>query len=203
MLRKFLFIVAGISVLAYIAVATLSFIDKRDLSKIQLASYPSDATVSINGSPATTQRDFYLEPGTYTAVFSREGFSTETVRIDTSIDGDYPILASLTAESEGAIAWEEDNISDREQFENLSSTILNSRGDDMREKYPIIQHLPEQNNLYSIGYITNDDQTITVTIHAPDVYVPYAINNIKQWDIDPVDYDIDFVNQRNIFDDEQ
>lgn len=203
MIKKILFILASLSLLAYVGVAIVSFFDKQGLHKIQLVSYPGDAVVSVNGSVATGQKDYYLEPGVYVAKFEREGFADSYAQINTEIDGDYPILVSMLAESDEAVAWEEENIRERQKFEQLSSGILTERGDDKREKYPIIKHLPKKNNLYSIGYITNDDQTIVVTIHAPDVYVPYALNDIRQWGIDLEDYDIEFVNQRNVFEDEQ
>lgn len=201
-IRRLLIITASASVFALLAILIISAIDKQGLEKIELVSYPSDAMVSINGAEPTVSKEFYLKPGRYTAAFEREGFSKETIRIDTELDGDYPLLASLLAQSKEAEQWEEDNKSERERFETLSSGILRDQGEDQRGDYPIIRYLPSKSSLYSIGYVTNDDRSIVVTIHAPDVYVPYAINQIENWGIDPEDYEIDFVNQRNVFENE-
>lgn len=201
-IRRLLIITASESVIVLLAILIISAIDKQGLEKIELVSYPSDAMVSINGAEPTVSKEFYLKPGRYTASFEREGFSKETIRIDTELDGDYPLLASLLAQSKEAEQWEEDNKSERERFETLSSGILRDQGEDQRGDYPIIRYLPSKSNLYSIGYVTNDDRSIVVTIHAPDVYVPYAINQIENWGIDPEDYEIDFVNQRNVFENE-
>lgn len=198
-LRRILFSLACLSLIALVGVFAFSTFHKLSLEKIQFVTYPSDAKISVNGAPSVGQKTFYLEPGVYTVIFSRPGFSTELASVDTSIDGDYPILASLRSISDEAIAWEEENISQRQSFERLSSSLLSQQGTDKREEYPILNYLPSRNNLYSIGHISNDDGSITVTVHAPDVYVPYAINQIREWGLDPEDYDINFVNQGDVF----
>lgn len=203
MLRKLLVIITSLVLLVVASIYIASLVDKIGLHKVEIVSYPGDAKVSINGAPSTGVKKFYLESGTYTATLTREGFAPEYIRIDTSTSSDYPVLASLLAQSDEAKQWEEDNQPERQRFETLAASLLNQQGDDQREKYPILKYLPSKTNLYSIGYITNDDRSIVVTVHAPDVYVPYAINQIERWDLDPEDYEIDFVNQRNIFEDEQ
>lgn len=67
---------------------------------------------------------------------------------------------------------------DEKNQEGEASQAANLEGEMERKKYPILEHLPIQNAVYTIGYQFEDDTPIII-ITATEYYQPFAMEKLK------------------------
>lgn len=187
-------------VLVLIVVAYVVYMD-RQLNTVEVRSFPDDVTLEVDGERYESADRIRLAPGDYTITASKDGFADQALDV-TILEGvqDKAVYFELVAESDEAKQWVEDNY---EQLQEINQEISQAAVESQRElleQQPIVEHLPYRNMLFSIGYLRSTPDSFQVTIRAPDVYVPYAINQIEEWGYDPALLDIVYVNQRSPFD---
>ncbi|AGL62230.1 exported protein of unknown function [Candidatus Saccharimonas aalborgensis] len=166
---------------------------------------PKDSTVMVDGLK-TSDKTLYLTPGTHRVTVTKDGFS-QSVQLYEVKEGkssdEQVITAMLEPKSDDAKKWYQTNTGEYLIVEGVIGNKINHEGDTFRSKNPIVDNLPYNTMLYTIGY-KNDpsDQSgssIILTISAPAVYRNAAINQISNWGYNPVDYKIVINNERNPF----
>lgn len=162
---------------------------------------PGDAKVTMNDVTVGTGT-IYLKPGEYVIKATKEGFAdyTKEMRID---QPDQAINVPLLAQSEEAKKWAEENESQYLSLEAKAGEEAQKQGEAFRAKNPIVNLLPFENLLYTIGYRADpadpSGNSIIIEIDATEGYRQQAIYQIYQWGYDPTDFKINFRGYENPF----
>lgn len=169
---------------------------------VTVMTTPRDAQVHIDGREVALGT-IYLEPDrTYTVTFHKEGFQDATLQKHIS-SSDNSILQNLVPVSDEATKWAEENPEDYRKVEEEGGRSANQKGLTFREKNPIVESLPYENFIYSIGYYadTSDPSgnSIIISIDAPEGTRNAAVQQITDLGYDPTDYKIEFNDYRNPF----
>lgn len=200
-MRRILLLIAFISIIATVIVVIASLVTKAQQAKVVVTSFPQDIQLTVNGVDVGSKHQFYTSANSLNIQAQREGFATKLYYLDSLSKSDTnDLLIELEPVSDEAKKWAADNAAEYRTLENKASEISTESQDDLIEEHPIVEKLPFQNNLFSIGYVRDEEGNLEITIRAPDDYIPYAINKIKQWGYDPAELTIRYVNQGNPFD---
>jgi hypothetical protein len=169
---------------------------------ITVATAPSDATVTLNGS-SVGQGTIYLAPNkTYDIKVSKDGFSDYTAKkyIDATTN---TITAALTPVSDSAKKWSQDNQSQYNSLEAQAGVQADVSGEAFTTRNPITNDLPIENFIYTIGYRldTSDPSgnSIILTVDAAEGYRNGAIQAIRGLGYDPTKFKIEFKNYTSPF----
>lgn len=198
-----------LAVIGMIAAAILGYFIYDALAhggkiKVILSPVPKDATVTIDGKQ-TSERTLYLEPKKYTFAASKDGYESysENVQLEEG-QGETYVTLSLYAQSKEAEKEQEKNQEDYLKNEGIAGKQANVDGRRFREKNPIVNKLPYQTLLYTIGYrADNTDPTgmsIIIEIKASEGRRADVVAQIERWGFDPTKLNIHFQNYRNPFD---
>jgi hypothetical protein len=161
---------------------------------------PTDAVVTVNNESiesATKQ----VMPGEYLVTVSREGFSTIEDQVSVTEDTTLTYLMTPTNQTGRRIVAE--NSADFIRLESFAGRSALQEGRSFAESNPITTRLPYTTLLYTIGYrmdaSSESDDAIIVEVFASDGYREPALQQIRNWGIDPTELSIEFINYRNPF----
>lgn len=159
---------------------------------VDVTTVPHDSKIVANGKNIHNGT-VYLQPGKYTVEISKKGFKTIQSTKLISDDNNY-IQEALSPISEDAKNWAERNIYQYSKFESIVGATAQKTGEKFYKKYPLAKLLPQDKLVYKIGYSENADSSITINIYAvtPDQRAA-AVQQIRDWGYDPVDYKIKFI----------
>jgi len=190
------FLIVIIGIVSYMALS------RAGKEPVTVRLIPEDTILTIDGQryrPGTA----YIQPGTHDIKAEREGFRTYESTITIGKPNDAEIDLALTPVSEEAIQWQKDNLNLYLAQEGRSALRSNEIGQQRREQFPIIAHLPFRNFIYSIGHrlknVDNPSEGIIIEITAITGSREAALNKIRELGFDPTDYEINFNNYENPF----
>lgn len=162
---------------------------------------PSEATVKINNQDYSGQKTIHLEPGTYTATISHEGFETDTQQLIVKEgDKDLALFSTPQPITSEAERWVRENQNAYLTLEGKAGEAAVQQGAEFIEEYPLTKWLPLQKATYTIGYKQDGPDKIIITINAFSGYREAALQEIRDLGFDPSDYTIEFTDYRNPFD---
>lgn len=168
---------------------------------VTINAVPSDAQITLN-DVEVSMGTVYLKPGGYKIKAGKEGFFdfTHETQIDQSND---VINIPLLAKSEEAKKWAEENQSEYLELESKAGEAAEEQGEDFRTKNPIVNLLPHDSLLYTIGYRADPEDptgnSIIIEIDASEGYRQQAVYQIYQWGYDPTNFKINFREYENLF----
>lgn len=197
--HKQLFKLIGLGFLLLIIIwAVVTYANRHGKLAVVVSVVPRDASVVVSGKHLGNGTH-YLQAGTYDVSVSKDGFKTQTKKIIVTDDKEQNVVAvSLAPESEEAKKWANEHEDDYRKNEVYGSIEANSNGKYFTEKNPITTKLPFVDPYFTIGYIANDDQSITLTVITPSPrYRFYAVEQIRKFGYDPTDFKISFKDFRN------
>lgn len=159
---------------------------------------PSDATVIIDGQ-RHGNGTLWLADGTYQIAVEKEGFETQKKSILVTNKKEQNVAAvSLNPKSDDAKKWAEKHQNDYTKNEQYGAIEARSNGEYFTNKNPITAKLPFKDPYFTIGYRTEKDDSITITVVTPSPrYRFYAIEQIREWGYDPTDFVFDFKDFHN------
>lgn len=194
------FIILFVGVSSYYILEAISRSGKY-LTEITVA--PQDSRVEIGGVRVSGS-EIYLAPGSYEYTVSREHFTEKrgVLKISTDKEKHNLIVPLSPSDQEGEAIYKQ-KLSEYANLEDVAGAEAAEIGEAFRDKNPVVNKLPYNNHLFSIGYKTDasDDSgnTIIITVHADPVYRGSAINQISLWGFNPAEYKIEFVGEENPF----
>lgn len=163
---------------------------------------PDDAKVTINDASVGVGT-IYLVPGqTYTVKATKDGFAdfSQTQYIDAT---NHTITVEMTAVSDSAKQWEQDNQSKYQNLEGQAGAQANATGEAFTKNNPITTALPLDNMIYTIGYIRDlsdpSGNSIILTVSAAEGYRNSAVEAIRNLGYDPTQFKIQFNDFTNPF----
>jgi hypothetical protein len=173
-------------------------ISRMGKTAVVISAVPGDASITFNGQYEGNGTQ-WLKDGSYKVVAKKNGFETLTKTIQVTGKKSQNVVAlSLTASSDDAKKWATDHANDYQQNEAYGGIEATANGEYFTNLNPITAKLPFQDPYFTIGYITNDDLSVTLTVTTPSPrYRFYAVEKIRQLGYDPTDFKITFSDFRN------
>lgn len=202
-MNKKIMILATLICMAVLATiyASFTFIERQDKVAVRIDIFPSSAAMTIEGQktgPGTT----YLRPGTYAVRASHDGFQdvSSTLRVNSSTKN---YVVSLEPITEDAKKWVDEHQEEYVHIRQLGEKSIRQSGEYFYEKNPIAKKLPYKTFMYAIGYQKDpsdpSENSIIVTIDAPEGYRQSALYQIRRLGFDPTDLNILFRDYENPF----
>lgn len=172
---------------------------KEDEVLVTLTIVPKDAEVFLNDQKVDNPS--IVKKGEYTVKIERFGFKTVTFKQKFKESIELPFsLIPVTEETE---KWAQENQHLYQAIESMVGQQTIEAGERQRAAAPIINLLPIQRDpYYRIGYTHDEDENITITIHANDETRGYAIDELNQIEPNTANYRYRFYNtQTNTYSD--
>ena len=193
--KKQKFTILGIAaiILVFIMISIVTLITRAGKIATTVQFAPYAATVKLNDTAVKNKSTQYLIPGTYKVVVSFDHFETYETTI--TIDDNYHyIVGVLTPSDNEGTAYQERHKTEWTETEGIIGQALNEEGSRRKKQYPILNYLPVNNSLYSIGYSYDDNKTRPiVTVKEKPVYLDDAVEKMKLFkNVDLASYEIVF-----------
>jgi hypothetical protein len=164
---------------------------------------PFAAEVRIDGRKVENNTKIYLAEGEHEVKATMGGFDDLSLGGDVyaTIRGQTYILGSMQPNSNEGKKIVEERRQDFMEVEGLIGMRGTEVANSFADRYPIINHLPENNMLFRMGYREDSAGGIVVMIDTFgfQTYEMAALEKISTWGIDPTDYKIEFQNYTNPF----
>jgi len=175
-----------------------TFIDRYDKIPVVVSVVPSDSKVMFDDK-AEGNGTHYMPAGTYKVTTSKDGFDTQTETVVVTNKKEQNVVAvSLTAKSGDAKKWAKEHEADYAKNQTYGAIEAESNGKYFASKNPITTKLPYNDPYFTIGYTTNNDQSITLTIVTPSPrYRFYAVQKIRDLGYDPTNFKVIFKDFHN------
>lgn len=193
------FKIAGIGVFVlFVAWGVLTYVDRNGKIPVVVSVVPNDASVLFD-KENKGNGTHYMKAGTYQVVVQKEGFKKDTRTIIVTDKKQQNVVAvSLSAQSDSAKKWVQEHEAEYAKNQIYGAIEAESNGRFFTEKNPITTKLPFNDPYFTIGYITNKDQSVDLTIVTPSPrYRFYAVQKIRDMGYDPTDFKIIFKDFRN------
>lgn len=172
-----------------------TYISRTGKIGVTISAVPSDATITIDTNNIGNGTH-WMKAGVYTITAKKEGFKTRTKEVEVTATKKQNVVAiSLTPESDTAKKWVEANPEAYKKNESYGAIEARVNGEYFRTKHPITNVLPYTDPYYTIGYKSDNNRTIVVTISTPSPrYRYYAVEKFRELGFNPTEYQIEFSN---------
>ena len=175
-----------------------TFVGRQGKVAVFINTVPSDAQITFNETQENNGTK-WMKPGDYTVTAKKDGFTTviRKVRV-TDMKTQNVVAISLHAESDEAKKWAAEHTAEYQKNETYGTIEANTNGEYFSNLNPITTKLPFVDPYFKIAYITNDDQSVTLTVTTPSPrYRFYAVEKIREFGYDPTDFVIEFKDFKN------
>lgn len=170
-------------------------------SYITMSVAPSKVTLVIdkgNSHTITTGKVSFVIAGTHTYTFSREGFATQTITLNSGNNESKEILLALTPQTNAARnILENDTDASHAVQEKVASIREAEQADAIAKNYPIIAILPYSSHSFEIttcasAKYPNDPSKIALCVYANDPSTIGALveDTIREKGYNPSSYEI-------------
>jgi hypothetical protein len=192
-------LIAGVVVAAFLLVifyAITISIQRAGKIRTTVKYAPYTATVKLNDTRISNNATVWLEPGDYHLTVSLDEH-LESYQADITISADYnSIIGTLAALDEEGEKYISKHSSDYIDAQGYISTVLNQEGKKLHEQYPILEHLPINNSLYSISYEYDaEDSHPIIHIKSSLKNIDTAVAKLKTFNVDLATQDLVFDTQ--------
>ncbi len=182
------------ALLVLIAIVSTILIYVPRIGKVALITKyaPFTSEIYLGDTKIPNNTTNYLPPGTYNLSVKHDHFTTNTETITITNDSKYLIGKLIASDSEG----EQITIDNQYQFlevEGIFGELTAAAGAAIKQQYPILNHLPINNNFYSIYFSYQEDGSPKITIKTTPQYTDIAVQKLLSLkNINLTDYDITF-----------
>ena len=175
-----------------------TFIDRNGKVPVTISVVPNDAKVLFDATQKGNGTH-YIAAGSYEVIVEKDGFKTDKKTVIITDKKQQNVVAiSLNPDSKEAKKWAKDHESDYAKNQAYGAIEASSNGRYFTEKNPISSKLPFNDPYFTIGYVVNEDQTVTLTIVTPSPrYRFYAVQKIRDLGYNPTDFKIIFKDFKN------
>lgn len=178
------------------SISTLVYRSGKTKTVIRIA--PNSATVTLNDTKISNNSTVWLEPGDYHLKASfNEHFNTYERDIKIS-DDSVELYATLSAVDQEGRDYINQHRQEYAVVEGLIGNLQNTEGARIKEKYPILNHLPINNSLYSISYTYNDKKEPIINVKTTPEFIDTVVEKIKTYkDVNMESLNINFLNKNS------
>ena len=195
--RLILGAIVGIFIVVILA-AVITLVSRLGKLEVEVKIAPFDSKVTLNGTEVKNNDSSYIAPGTYELVVEREHFETKNETITVSENNKYILGKLMPSNDIGEEIMRERN-DDYLAVEGVMGRLANEEGAAIKEKWPILNYLPINNNFYSISYAYDDAGEPIINVKADVKYIDIAVQKMKGFrGVDLTNYNIVF-ETNNVF----
>jgi len=199
---KKLLILAAVVLIAVAVYGIYTLVTRNGKIPVAVSVVPGDSKITLDGNSAPSSGTLYLTSGDHTIKVSKDGFTTETRKY--FVDEDHKTInVSLSPISEEAKKWAKENSQLYLDNEGRGGAASEEEGIAFRDKNPIVDVLPYDGLLYTIGYQTDtrdpSGNSIIITIDAGPGNRNAAVEQLREFGYDPTDFVIKFNDYTNPF----
>ena len=186
-------LIIGVVLCMLIAWSVFLIVQRQGKTTVVVAVVPNDARVTFNDNNVG-RGTHWIKDGTYTVTASKQGFETITKKVFIDEEKEQNVVTlSLAPRSDEAKEWAKAHEQDYKKNEVYGGIEASTNGKYFSSLHPITTELPYKDPYYTLGYTTNSDQSITLTIDTLSPrYRFYAVQKIRDLGYDPTDYRINF-----------
>lgn len=169
-------IIGSILFLAIITFAIIQLIGRIGKVSVNVSYAPFIAEVTANNVKLKNNATNYLAPGEYQVTVSSPNFETlqETVTIKEDTTDIYGMLGPNTEEGQRIYDKYQDDFLEVQALYGKASI---AEGEAQRKEWPILSFLPQNNILYSLGYIL-ENNSLTITVRSSNTYLDSALDEL-------------------------
>lgn len=196
--KKRIFQIGAILFAILVLWSLITLVTRIGKTPLTIAAIPSDAKIILNGKQLGNGTH-WLDNGTYNISAEKEGFEKVEKSVIVTPDKKNNVVAvSLAPKSDEAKKWADEHARDYQNNEQYGAIAAREDGQYFTDRNPITKELPFKDPYFTIGYIANDDQSISLPVVTPSPrYRFYAIEKIREWGYDPTDFRIVFKDFKN------
>lgn len=195
--RRIIFGLVGLIILliVWFVFDTVSHIGKIP---VVIKTVPSDASITLDNKKYGNGTQ-WLVAGKYNLTVSKDGFGTEKKSVLITPKKSQNVIAvSLGPKSDEAKKWANEHSNDYKNNEQYGAIEANVNGQYFSDMNPITTKLPFTDPYFTIGYITNGDGSVKLTVSTPSPrYRFFAIEKIREFGYEPTDFVIVFKDFKN------
>lgn len=190
--------ISSILFVAFFLWVTITLVGRIGKIPVTIAVVPRSATTVVNGQTLSSGVH-WLPAGNYTVSARQDGFGSLQKTITVTNDKAKNIISlSLEPQSESAKKWAEKNKQAYADNERFGAMAASADGEYFTMQNPITEKLPFKDPYFTIGYKTEKDSSITITVVTPSPrYRFYAIEKIREWGYEPTEFLIEFQDFKN------
>lgn len=196
--KRHIVVLATVLFAVIVVWSVLIFVTRNGKVAVVISAVPSDSSITLDGTRYSNGTS-YIQPGTYEIVVQKTGF--ETVKTQTTVTDakeQNVIAVSLLPKSAQALKWADDHQLEYSKNETYGSIQANSDGKFFTSQNPITTKLPFKDPYFTIGYVSEGNNTIKLTIQTPSPrYRFFALEQIRKWGYDPTNFIIQFTDFNN------
>jgi len=153
---------------------------------------PYTASVYLNGAKIRNNATNFLAPGKYELTVQLDHFTTNTETITITKDTTYLIGFLFPSDATGETIADQHK-RDFQEVEGVFGQLVIADGDQIRQKYPILDFLPINNPFYSISFTYKNDGSPKITVQTEPNMADVAVRKLLSLpNIALIDYDISF-----------
>ncbi len=169
-------IIGSILFLSIIIFAIIQLIGRIGKVSVNVSYAPFIAEVTANNIKLKNNATNYLAPGEYQVTVSSPNFETlqETVTIKEDTTDIYGMLGPNTEEGQRIYDKYQDDFLEVQALYGKASI---AEGEAQRKEWPILSFLPQNNILYSLGYIL-ENNSLTITVRSSNTYLDSALDEL-------------------------
>lgn len=169
-------IIGSILFLAIIIFAIIQLIGRIGKVSVNVSYAPFIAEVTASNIKLKNNATNYLAPGEYQVTVSSPNFETlqETVTIKEDTTDIYGMLGPNTEEGQRIYDKYQDDFLEVQALYGKASI---AEGEAQRKEWPILSFLPQNNILYSLGYIL-ENNSLTITVRSSNTYLDSALGEL-------------------------
>lgn len=168
--------------------------------QVEVKYAPYSARVEIDGKKVKNNHQIYLATGEHEVTVTQEGFDdlTQKVNVDESTGYIYGLMTPNSDQGQEIYSKRQNEFL---EVQGLYGMAAVQSGEEQRAKWPIMNHLPINNAVFSLGYTIKEGDKFLIIIEAPDTYLESAVNTLKSLPQDKslAEYDITIKNFQNPF----
>lgn len=176
-----LLIILAIILGSIITYSIVQFIMHAGKAKVTVQYAPFTATVDLDGTQLKNNDINYIPLGDHTVTVSLDGFDTLTQNVTITNDTTN-IYGMMQANSELGERITREQQTDFLTVQALYGKVSLNTGTQERSEWPLLNHLPINNMLFSIGYTIENNSTLLIFIDASSTYLNDAVNALMSLD---------------------
>ncbi len=168
-------------ILAAVIYSTITLITRAGKIGVEVQYAPYNVEITLNGTKIKNRSTIYIEQGDYNLEVKSDHFETytQTITIDSENN---KIIGVLRATDDEGSQYAIDHAIEFTTVEGLLGIYLNEQGASIKKKYPILNHLPYNNSLYSLSYAYEDkNNNPIITVKAKDEVMDTAVAKLKDY----------------------
>ena len=195
--QKAIIILLAIAFIIAIIYSVATIIYRTGKTKVVIRVAPNVAVITLNNTRVSNNTTIWVEPGEYAfkATTNSEHLNSYESQITVENTPVY-LYATLSAVDDEGREYIQKHRQEYVVVEGLIGNLDNTEGEKIKKEYPILRHLPINNNFYSISYEYDQNNKPIINIKTTDEFIDTTVEKLKTFDdVELADYNIIFHNK--------